>query len=254
MSFKYEYLLKLFPDLSEYVDDFDTISNLEKYNTIREVKEDSDYSKLYLSKEEYEKLSIDDRNQKALNNYIKGKKTNWQIGRDYELFCGQYYENRGWGVQFYGMEKKLEDLGRDLIAKKGNEVLIIQCKYWAKSKLIHEKHILQLYATSYIEELTKNDLFTSYKPVFITNTSLSETALKFAKVLKVEVINLEMSDFPRIKCNVTRNSDGTLNKIYHLPFDQQYDMTQIKNDGEFYAKTVQEASEKGFRRAFKFRF
>jgi hypothetical protein len=37
----------------------------------------------------------------------------------------------------------------------------------------------------------------------------------------------------------------------HLPFDQQYDSTKIKNKGEFYAVTVAEAEAAGFRRAFK---
>ena len=56
-----------------------------------------------------------------------------------------------------------------------------------------------------------------------------------------------MNEFPRIKCNI--NNDGE--KIYHLPFDQQYDRVQIINDGEMYATTVTEAEEAGFRRAYR---
>ena len=41
-------------------------------------------------------------------------------------------------------------------------------------------------------------------------------------------------------------------KIYHLPFDQQYDKTKLeKKYGEFYCKTVKEAEDSGFRRAFR---
>jgi hypothetical protein len=48
-------------------------------------------------------------------------------------------------------------------------------------------------------------------------------------------------------------SETTKEKIYHLPFDQQYDKTIIiKNSGEFYAKDVKEAVSKGFRRAFRY--
>jgi len=37
-----------------------------------------------------------------------------------------------------------------------------------------------------------------------------------------------------------------------LPMDQQYDTTKInKKDGDFYAFTVQEAEDKGYRRAHK---
>ena len=81
----------------------------------------------------------------------------------------------------------------------------------------------------------------------MTNIKLSETALDFAKKLNVKIINLQLTEFPRIKCNV----NGT-NKIYHLPFDQKYDQTQIKNRNEFYALTVEDAVSKGFRRALRY--
>jgi len=41
-------------------------------------------------------------------------------------------------------------------------------------------------------------------------------------------------------------------KIYHLPFDQQYDRTKIISDkGEKYVYTVAEAEKAGFRRAWR---
>lgn len=86
----------------------------------------------------------------------------------------------------------------------------------------------------------------------MTNTNLSETATKFAKILGVKVIKEDMGEFPRIKCNINVDSNGVKTKIYHLPFDQQYDKTQIKYEDEFYAYTVKEAVEKGFRRAFRY--
>jgi hypothetical protein len=53
-----------------------------------------------------------------------------------------------------------------------------------------------------------------------------------------------------IKCNINQT---TGEKIYHLPFDQQYDRTRIIiSKGECYASTVSEAESKGFRRAFRF--
>lgn len=247
MMYKYEYLLNVFPELVDYVEDFESIKEIDNYSSIQNLSDESDLVRKFITKNEYLSLSEHDRNQLALNNYVNGKKSNWQIGRDYELFCGQYYEKDGWEVSYFGMEKKLNDLGRDLIAKKGPEVHVIQCKYWSQDKLIHEKHILQLFATTYILQQSNSDLFNQYKPVFITNINLSETALDFAEKLNVKIIKLSLTEFPRIKCNVNGNS-----KIYHLPFDQKYDLTQIKNKDEFYAMTVKEAESKGFRRAFKY--
>jgi len=45
--------------------------------------------------------------------------------------------------------------------------------------------------------------------------------------------------------------DGS--KIYHLPFDQQYDSTIIKYKNECYVETIAEAEALGFRRAFRWR-
>ena len=60
-----------------------------------------------------------------------------------------------------------------------------------------------------------------------------------------------MFDYPRIKCNVGRDSYGFKTKIYHLPFDQQYDNVIIEpQKGECFAFTVEEAENKGFRRAY----
>ena len=252
MLYKYETLFQLFPELADYVDDFDAIKKLEEINSLQNLKEDYDRVQFYISKEEYQKLTIDERNQLALDRYIKSQKTKWQIGRDYELFCGLQYEKNGWEVEYIGMEKKLNDLGRDLIAKKDNEHHIIQCKYWSKEKVIHEKHITQLFGTTIAYKMNQPDDITVI-PVFITNINLSSTAFKFAEMLQIQIEeNVEFQEFPRIKCNINRDVDGIISHIYHLPFDQQYDRTKINKKGEFYAYTVEEAVNHGFRRAFKY--
>ena len=49
-----------------------------------------------------------------------------------------------------------------------------------------------------------------------------------------------------IKCNIGKEGE----RIYHLPFDQQYDRCRIDlRIGECYVETVKGAEEKGFRRA-----
>ena len=54
-----------------------------------------------------------------------------------------------------------------------------------------------------------------------------------------------------IKCNINPASNT---KIYHLPFDQQYDKIKVGDqEGELYALTVKEAEKLGFRRAFRWR-
>ncbi len=250
--YKWEYLLAVFPELADYAEDIGSI-RLEVSPSFKNALPDNvdiDNVKNFLSKQEYDSMSVDDRNQLALDRYLSGSKSNWQIGRDYELFCGWEYEQNGWDVTYTGMEKKLEDLGRDLISVKGRKVNVIQCKYWSRTKMIHEKHVLQIFGTALLYQLDNKDK--EVKPVLITNTNLSQTALEFARKLNVEIVTKPIRNFPRIKCNVSKDEFGITTRIYHLPFDQQYDKTRIKNNGEFYAYTVKEAVEAGFRRAYKY--
>jgi hypothetical protein len=84
-----------------------------------------------------------------------------------------------------------------------------------------------------------------------TSTNVSETAAKFASMLGVQIVqNFPLGRYPAIKCNVSLR-DGT--KIYHLPFDQQYDRTLIEFKDECFVETVAEAEALGFRRAFRWR-
>ncbi|MEG2164361.1 MAG: restriction endonuclease [Bacteroidales bacterium] len=254
MSYKYNTLLNLFPEIASYVEDYETIKELadSKYHYVHDMQEDYDSVRGWVSKEEYMQLGEDDRNQLALDNYIKRDKRNWAIGRDYELSCGHLLRQAGFCVDQFGIEKKFEDLGRDIIAWRFvngiKNIYIIQCKYWAKDKLIHEKHLAQLYGTTVMYEIGLQDKLFKSKviPMFMTNIDLSKEALKFAEHLNIHVLKKDMVNFPRIKCNVNNGE-----KIYHLPFDQQYDTAKIEKEGEFYAWTVSEATEKGFRRAKK---
>lgn len=215
--------------------------------------QEHDYTKDYLSQEEWDKLSTDQRDQLALDRYIASrKKSNWQIGRDYELSVAHQYMAKGYQVDLFGSTKKLEDLGRDLIATKDGKTLIIQCKYWSQSKTIHEKHIFQLYGTTVCYQLEDNSLFKKdVHPLFITNTKLSPTAKAVADYLGVSFREYyPFQEFPRIKCNVNRDEYGKTH-IYHLPMDAQYDIVQITKSDECYATTVSEAKSKGFRRAYR---
>ena len=69
-----------------------------------------------------------------------------------------------------------------------------------------------------------------------------------ARVLADPASAAHRSRLPRIKCNISRGGE----RIYHLPFDQQYDTTVITpNTGELWAQTVAEAETAGFRRAWR---
>ncbi len=247
-TYQLEYLKTMFPAIEDILEtDYKDLSLSETKIT------DSDPIRNYISKEEWFALSESQKNQLALDRYIESrKKTKWQIGRDYELYVGYKYSLKGYKVDFYGSYMGLEDLGRDLIAKKNGKTLVIQCKYWSQKKTIHEKHIAQLYGTAVCYSLQNDIPFETVTPVLITNITLSDTAKEFSEYLSIKIVeNFEFGEFPRIKCNIGKDEFGFETKIYHLPMDQQYDSVKIDKKGEFFAFTVKEAEEKGFRRAFK---
>lgn len=232
---------------------------------LRDLEEERSYAKLvsadgdqsddpvadWLTREEYAALSPTERNQRALDRYWKAKKSKWQIGRDYERYVGYLYEEDGFEVNYYGIEKGLEDLGRDVIARKDEEIVVAQCKRWAAEKTIHEKHVFQLFGTVTAFRIDNPGVNVSGR--FFTTTKLSDRARAFADRLGVHLHEGFAFDvgYPCIKCNVSM-ANGE--RIYHLPFDQKYDATVVRRDrGEFYARTVKEAEEAGFRRAFRWR-
>ena len=228
--------------------------------------EKGDRTHYWITDTEYRTLSVTERNQRALDNYWNRKnKTHTEIGADYEKSIGYWeYEKKGWNVEYFGIDKGVEDMGRDLICISPDKqrTHIVQCKFWSSKKEIHENHINQLFGTTVrfiiestgsrsIGEIVKILDSGTVVPVFYTKTKLSPTAKSFAETLGIEVHeNVEMKLYPMVKCNVSRRSQE---KIYHLPFDQQYENIKIEPPEEFIAMTVAEAEQAGFRRAFKWR-
>ena len=80
-----------------------------------------------------------------------------------------------------------------------------------------------------------------------TSARYSDAAKDAARVQGVELKIEELNrSYPMIKCKVS--ADGE--KIYYLPFDSFYDKVKIDlHRDEYFVQTVNEAVEKGFRRA-----
>lgn len=245
-QYQVDYLFSIFPWLEDYLEmrPEDAAQLLteapapdDEYSAVRE----------WLSPDEYESLSDAEKWQLALDRYNKRQKSKWKIGIEYERYIGYLLEQKGYTVHYNGATEGVEDMGRDLIAENSTNYLIVQCKRWAQEKVIHEKHIFQLYGTTVLQKLhqkTPKNII----GVFVTTADVSPLALDCADYLDIQVYTqIPYMDYPKIKCNYSNTGE----KIYHLPFDQQYDRTLIiPNSRDFYAKTVQEAESKGFRHAF----
>ena len=250
-QYQLDYLLQTFPELNDVINyTSETAPSFEEMQAAHAMYNDDPVSG-YISREEWDKLSTTERNQLALDRYLSRKKSNWEIGRDYELYVAHCYEKKGYIVDTFGSYMRLQDLGRDLIAIKDETVLVIQCKCWSAEKEIRENSICQLYGTVICYCIENGRKVDEVKPVFVTSTTLSEKAKEFADMLNVTVIeNFPLREFPRIKCNVGYGDYGVTH-IYHLPMDAQYDNVKISKPEECYCFSVKEAEEKGFRRAYR---
>lgn len=251
-----EYQLKSYQEKFPFLLDFEeeilneTLSSAEQIRRIDEEIRD-DRASNYLSREEYMSLPPSSRNQLALDRYLSGSLNKAEIGRMYERYIGYLYEQKGYSVEYHGILKGFEDLGRDLICRKKGEIHIIQAKCWSDKKQIHENHICQLFGTAnhFKKSHTGSEKISTF---LITSTTLSDTAKDIADALGISYKEQQKLDksYPMIKCNISRK---TGEKIYHMPFDQVYDKVVIEPDeGEMYAADVFEAEFHGFRRAFKY--
>lgn len=250
--YKYEYIVHVFPELEEYIENEEALIGLEEQG-LDDFRDNYDHTRDFLSVAEWNKLSENQRNQLALDRYKQRRRnSNWKAGVEFEMYCSHVLRTDGYSVIEQGAERKLEDLGRDIIAYKNGNLYIIQCKRYSERHQVHENTICQLYGTTMQYKLVHEEegLFgrnENVTPLLLYTGNLSDTAVKFAKRLGIITRKVKMGDYPMIKCNINNG-----NKIYHLPFDQQYWTTKITiSTGEFYAWTVDEATSKGFRRAYR---
>ncbi len=202
----------------------------------------------WLSPEEYATLTSAEKQQRWIEKYFHHRSSNaWEAGIKYERYIGYLCEKEGYKVKYSGALLKLNDMGRDLNATKGKSVYIIQCKRFADHKEIHENHLFQLFGsvTHYASEHPDKKV----TGVFVTSTKLSPVAVECADKLSLKRYeSVAFQEYPIIKCNLSRTGE----KIYHLPFDQQYDSVSVEiNKGECYVATVDEAEALGYRHAMR---
>ena len=220
------------------------------------IDQGEDPVQIFLSPGEWASLDTVARNQCALDRYLERTRARsaWAAGIEYERYVGFCYEREGWKVEYHGATRGREDLGIDLICTKSDQTLIVQCKRLSVDKGIpvRENVLGQLFGSARFFAYERNCPLESVTPVLVTSFELSPTARRFASALGVTVREREpLKDYPRIKCNISRS---TGERIYHLPFDQQYDYTVVERDhGEKYVFSVAEAEANGFRRAFRWR-
>ena len=183
--------------------------------------------------------------QRALNAFIRKRKSNVMIGKLYEQYIGFLYERRGWQVEYYGMEHGVEDMCWDLICRGAingvKRTVLVQCKCWSKSKQINWNHIFQLVGSSlyyenfdHEEERVSSAFWTSTELSDISRDCAEKFGIKFYENIPLKIV---------IKC---KNADDK-KKVFYMPFDKEYFGIRMKlKKGDMYVYSVSEAESNGF--------
>ena len=101
---------------------------------------------LYIYFQKYTKLVSQEKTIKDMSNKLKYMQ-NKKKGDEYEKKVGRYYKKLGYEVNYHGLEKDRNDQGIDLICKKDDEILFVQCKNWEQEKSITAKHVKEFYGS-----------------------------------------------------------------------------------------------------------
>ncbi|MDL0088496.1 restriction endonuclease [Campylobacter gastrosuis] len=170
-----------------------------------------------------------------------------EIGARYERYIGYLYEISGYDVTYNGIIMGKKDDGIDIIAKKKNEMIIIQCKWYKEESEIHNNTIRQLNdnLNDYTQDNPNKKVIARLYSVY---DNLDEQAK--AKIARTQIEHIILpydNNYPKIKCNTNKDTNE---KIYHLPGVGQYDRIKMHQKNKFYIKTISEAEKLGFRLSY----
>ena len=116
---------------------------------------------------------------KSNRNISKNNFENKQKGDKYELQIGRYYQNMDYKVYFKGLNEGFADGGIDLIAYKGNEAVLIQCKNWQHTQVKQEQ--LRMFlgdCTAYVEQNYRVFARKNVRRVFVTSCKETDYGVK----------------------------------------------------------------------------
>ena len=163
----------------------------------------------------------------------------WEL---YERFVGHFLEEKGYQVSYFGIKNKGKgDDGIDLLCKKNEDVLLVQCKSQvaktSKAAIMAFNGALSFYRTKNLKEGE------NLRGEVYSKTEFSKDAKECANALGIKIhVRIMPFDFEVVKCKKVLQG-------YYLPTDDDYDEVGFSlSEGDYYMKTVEEAEKAGFHR------
>jgi restriction system protein len=206
---KVNFIKNLILHTSKYGEYYLKIKNIYLYNDIKMFTYLSYSQKDTLITVTHYRIETEHNVNDFLNNYLidglVNPKQNYKqvtkqtyYGSEYEKFIGKKYENLGFKVVYNGIKKGINDNGIDLIVKKSNQHILVQCKSWKDNKYfkINQKDIRAFIGDSYLYTMKYNINPKSLILHFIIADakSITKNALKFIEnidIVKFKVVPFE---------------------------------------------------------------
>jgi len=133
-----------FDNGEDYIDVFDKAHLKEKIDIKNNRQNSKHIYKVYHAKtviNPHKKTTFQHKQSQAnrSNTQKSSKKSNYKEnvkkGKEYEKYVGKYIESFGFDVDYRGLKMGRKDGGIDLIARKNNTYVLIQCKNWSKKRV-----------------------------------------------------------------------------------------------------------------------
>lgn len=181
--------------------------------------------------------------KKCANNCVNG------VENRYALYVGHLYERKGWHVDYMGYRYNTDgaqippsEEPERLICRKGNKVLVIQCKDWVNGGIIHLPFMYRFIALALEYKTDNPTLHVGGK--ICTNASFSPRAQLAATKFNISLKEkFKFSYFPYVKCKA--DVDGK--NVHYTPYDEDYFHTDINpQNGDTFCWTEQQAIDFGF--------
>ncbi|MBU3015128.1 restriction endonuclease [Poseidonibacter lekithochrous] len=106
-------------------------------------------------------------------------------GNDYERFIADKYKYNGYDVEDRGIKNSFNDGGLDIIARKDNKLILVQCKNWTMSNSykINQKDIRAFVGDCflYLQNINLEEIKVSYHFIVSHDNILTKSAEIFLK-------------------------------------------------------------------------
>lgn len=128
-----------------------------------EIKNNAELINAIKAFKDSEKVEVSKNDEPIKTNERMTNKEKKEKGDLYEEFISNHFRTQGYTIAEHGKDNGVKDHGIDIIAKKGREVLFIQCKNWSANSSRKVKSDDMKIARQNIQDYkTKNPIYEMY--------------------------------------------------------------------------------------------